>query len=1101
MGCLTNNLILQTMKKTLLFTTAGVITLLAACTQKEALVEDAFSGKEVVTIVAEIPQTKTTATIKGSEALYSWQDTETISVLEQDATSVKPFTVADAAAGTFSGTKSAGKDLVLAVSPAEVITLAEEDQGAIMYDITLPGSYNNYVAGTTNAVMIGEPKGTSGDNYLFTFKHAAAVAKVTYVNAPAGTAGLSFSTDKNINGTWSFDATSGVTLEIPTTGSKETIISLASPITAPNQTVEFYVPLPVGTYGLFTIYLFDNNLDEIAGTRRSKKVSTTLAKADLFPMPTITLPPTPVYRKVTASSELKEGGQYLIVHEGENPVAFNGGLETLDAIGNTVAVSIVNDIIESSTEVDDAAFTISLENGTILSGSGKYIGVSSNSNGLKQADEATTYINSISINTDGEAVISADFSNSNMTLRYNSASNQNRFRYYGSGQQPVALYLLDGTGTTYVAKAEAGIYYNESDAAKQITLGDSFTAPILNNPNSLDVTYESSNTDVATVVADGDGEGAVTIKAAGVTTITASFAGNDAYKAGTASYTLTVSPSLEIVTVAQFLTKEVNSTAWYQLTGKLTSIDGTNGAKYGNFTLKDSTGEVYVYGLTKTQQASNDQSFGSIGLKEGDIVTINTLRSEHSGNPQAGGTIPAYYVSHKDAPSITASPSSKIVLASVTQVDVTVTATCDWTITGNGFTANPSTGNSGETPVTITFGERTATGDGIITATITADDDSDVKATVTITQHGTDYEQPTGWIATALADIAEGDVFVIVGNNGSNYAMTNDNGASSAPSAVAVSVTNGKLDSSPADNLKWNLTVSSGSYTFYPNGDDSKWLYCLGDNNGVRVGTNTAKTFTISSGYLLHSGTSRYVGVYNSIDWRCYTSINNNIKDQSFTFYKYFDDGKEDAGIAFTPTSATITEGDNFTQPTLNNPHGLTVSYASNNTSVATVTTAGIISVVGVGTAVITASWEEQTISGETYRADSATYTLTVNEDTGSGGGDPVTVTFTPGTDTGETTVTKDGITVAMTTMNNDAYYQVYASQSMTVSSSSHTIVGISFTCTASGTSKYGPGNASANVGQYSYSGSTGTWAGSASSVTISSTAQIRMNSLTITYQ
>ena len=111
------------------------------------------------------------------------------------------------------------------------------------------------------------------------------------------------------------------------------------------------------------------------------------------------------------------------------------------------------------------------------------------------------------------------------------------------------------------------------------------------------------------------------------------------------------------------------------------------------------------------------------------------------------------------------------------------------------------------------------------------------------------------------------------------------------------------------------------------------------------------------------------------------------------------------------------------------------------------------------------------------------------------------TITFIPGTDTGETTVTKDGITVSMTTMNNNSYYQVYANESMTVSSTSHTITGISFTCTASGTAKYGPGNASANTGTYSYSGQNGTWSGSSSSVTISSTAQIRMTSLTITYE
>ncbi len=66
------------------------------------------------------------------------------------------------------------------------------------------------------------------------------------------------------------------------------------------------------------------------------------------------------------------------------------------------------------------------------------------------------------------------------------------------------------------------------------------------------------------------------------------------------------------------------------------------------------------------------------------------------------------------------------------------------------------------------------------------------------------------------------------------------------------------------------------------------WLYCTATNNGVRVGTNDNKVFTVSNqGYLVNSGTSRYIGVYNSQDWRCYTSINNNIQNQTFTYYKY----------------------------------------------------------------------------------------------------------------------------------------------------------------------------------------------------------------------
>lgn len=70
------------------------------------------------------------------------------------------------------------------------------------------------------------------------------------------------------------------------------------------------------------------------------------------------------------------------------------------------------------------------------------------------------------------------------------------------------------------------------------TLGESFTAPTLSmSPSGLTVTYSSSNTNVATVNAS---TGAVTLKAVGTTTITASFSGNDEYYANSVSYTLFV---------------------------------------------------------------------------------------------------------------------------------------------------------------------------------------------------------------------------------------------------------------------------------------------------------------------------------------------------------------------------------------------------------------------------------------------------------------------------------------------------------------------------------------------------------------------------------
>jgi len=76
-----------------------------------------------------------------------------------------------------------------------------------------------------------------------------------------------------------------------------------------------------------------------------------------------------------------------------------------------------------------------------------------------------------------------------------------------------------------------------SQQETQAMVGKSFTPPTLNGAKTT-VTYTSSNTDVAEVDAN---TGAVTIKAAGKTTITADAVATDDYFAGTASYVINVS--------------------------------------------------------------------------------------------------------------------------------------------------------------------------------------------------------------------------------------------------------------------------------------------------------------------------------------------------------------------------------------------------------------------------------------------------------------------------------------------------------------------------------------------------------------------------------
>ena len=102
------------------------------------------------------------------------------------------------------------------------------------------------------------------------------------------------------------------------------------------------------------------------------------------------------------------------------------------------------------------------------------------------------------------------------------------------------------------------------------------------------------------------------------------------------------------ITIAEFLEKEVNAEVYYELTGV---ISGIYNESYGNFYLvdqNDSSVQVLVYGLTATKVTSNDLSFASLGLNNGDVVTLMGTRDDYKGTTQVGG--PAYYVSHVAAP-------------------------------------------------------------------------------------------------------------------------------------------------------------------------------------------------------------------------------------------------------------------------------------------------------------------------------------------------------------------------------------------------------------------------------------------------------------------
>ncbi len=102
-----------------------------------------------------------------------------------------------------------------------------------------------------------------------------------------------------------------------------------------------------------------------------------------------------------------------------------------------------------------------------------------------------------------------------------------------------------------------------------------------------------------------------------------------------------VEPEATPVSVSDFIAAPESKEVYYELTG---TIGGSINTTYGNFDLVDETGSVYVYGLTATYipaGGSNDKSYASLNLKEGDNITIRGYRGSYGDKVEVLG---AYFV-------------------------------------------------------------------------------------------------------------------------------------------------------------------------------------------------------------------------------------------------------------------------------------------------------------------------------------------------------------------------------------------------------------------------------------------------------------------------
>lgn len=131
---------------------------------------------------------------------------------------------------------------------------------------------------------------------------------------------------------------------------------------------------------------------------------------------------------------------------------------------------------------------------------------------------------------------------------------------------------------------------------------------------------------------------------------------------------------------------------------------------------------------------------------------------------------------------------------------------------------------------------------------------------------------------------------------------------------------------------------------------------------------------------------------------------------------------KVDPELAFDKTSIDVEKGVEFTEPTLTNPHNLTVTYSSDEETVATVASDGKLTIVGAGTARITASFA----GNDEYNAGTASYLVKVTDPNVLGGkNNPYTVTQALAAiddNTGVTGVYVQGIVSEIVTAYNSQY-------------------------------------------------------------------------------